>query len=132
MRDTAKSSATSGLRRTAYLAFAALFFVLGMLGAVLPGIPATPFLLLTSYFLVRSSPRLNEALLRSRLFGPILTDWQIHGGVRHDVKIKAIVFVVLAVALTIYLSANSLLMTVATSTLAAIGITVIVKLPRAK
>ena len=80
---------------------AAAFFAVGVLGVFLPVLPATPFLLLTSYFLVRSSPRLNAALLRSRFFGPILKDWQVHGGVRRDVKIQAIVIVVIAVAASI-------------------------------
>jgi len=111
--------------------FAGLFFGLGVLGAILPGLPATPFLLLTSYFLSRCSPRLNVALLNSRLFGPVLTDWQVHGGIRRRVKVKAIVVVVLAVALTIHLSGYSRWASAGVVTLAAIGITVILKLPAA-
>lgn len=111
---------------------AGVFFVVGVLGAILPGLPATPFLLLTSFFLVRSSPRLNAVLLRSRVFGPILVDWQIHGGVRRSVRIKAIVAVAVAVALTIWLSGYSLAATIAVLALASIGITVILKLPAAR
>ena len=80
---------------------------------------------------LRSSPRLNAALLRSRLFGPILTDWQVHGGVRLDVKVKAIVVVAIAVVLTVFLSGYSLLPTLTVILLAAIGIKVILRLPSA-
>ncbi len=120
-----------GWTKLAFLAIAGFFFLLGLMGVLLPGLPATPFLLLTSYFLGRSSPRLNASLLRSRLFGPILTDWQVHGGVRRDVKIKAIVFVAMAVGVTVHLSSYSLMPTLIVILFAAVGITVIAKLPRA-
>ncbi len=103
--------------------------MLGVLGAFLPGLPTTPFLLLTSFLLARASPRVNAALLRSRLFGPILTDWQEHGGIRKDVKVKAVVFVVLAVTATIYFTPPSLATRLTVVLLATIGITVIVRLP---
>jgi hypothetical protein len=115
-----------------FLSVAGVFFGLGVLGAILPVLPATPFLLLTSYFLVRSSPRLNAALLRSRFFGPILIDWQVHGGVRQDVKAKSIVVVVIAVALTILLSSFSWRATLIVMLLAAVGIVVILRLPTAR
>jgi len=116
-------------KRLLYLGGAGLFFVIGAVGAVLPVLPATPFLLLTSYFLVRSSPKLNRRLLRSRFLGPILTDWQVHGGVRPDVKAQSVVFVVLAVGLTIFLTGYAWLPTVIVVALASVGIFVILRLP---
>ena len=82
--------------------------------------------------LVRSSPRLHSALLRSRLFGPILTDWQVRGGVRREVTFKAISVVVIAVAITIFLSRFSMIPTVTVALLAIVGIGVIVRLPTAR
>ncbi len=120
-----------GWKRVVFLVCAGVFFVLGSLGALLPILPATPFLLLTSYFLLRSSPRLNTALLRSRLFGPILIDWQQHGGVRYDVKLKAICIVAIAVGVTIYLTNFAPIPTVAVLLGAAIGIIVVLRLPTA-
>lgn len=125
-------SIAKGWRRLAYLSLAGVSFVLGVAGAVLPGLPATPFLLLTSYFLIRSSPRLNHKLLQSRFFGPILVDWHVHGGVRLHVKVKAVVVVLLTVAITIYMSGYSGLVTAAISALAAVGIAVICRLPVAR
>ena len=131
-KSSTKKPLAHGWKKLVLLSFAGVFFGLGVLGAFLPGLPATPFLLLTSHFLVRSSPRLNAALLRSRLFGPILIDWQVHGGVRLDVKVKAIVVAAIAVMLTIFLSGYSLLPTLTVILLAAIGITVILRLPSAR
>ncbi|MEK6237832.1 MAG: YbaN family protein [Planctomycetales bacterium] len=113
------------MRKAAFLGFGGFFCLLGLVGVVLPGIPATPFFLLTSYFLVRSSPRLNAALLRSRVIGPILTDWQVHGGVRPNVKLKAISSVVVVVGLTVYLSTFSVIPILIVVLFAGIGITVI-------
>ncbi len=121
-----------GWKKTAFLCLAVLFFTLGVAGAVLPGLPATPFLLLTSYFLVRSSPKLNRRLLRSRWFGPILTDWQVRGGVRWHVKIRAIIFVVAAVGVTLFFTANSLPISSVVVAAACIGILVILRLPAAR
>jgi uncharacterized protein len=119
----------TGWKKALFLVLAGLFFVLGVLGAILPGLPTTPFLLLTSFFLARSSPRVNAALLRSRFFGPILTDWQEHRGVRKDVKIQAIVCVVFAVIAAVYFSPSSLTLRLPVILLASIGVAVIVRLP---
>lgn len=118
-----------GWRRLVLLVLAGLLFLIGVVGAILPGLPATPFLLLTSYLLLRSSPRLNAVLLRSRFFGPILTDWQRHRGVRRNVRRKAIVAVVVAVLVTIYVSDYSQGATIGVALLALIGIGVIFRLP---
>ena len=121
-----------GWRRITYLSLALLFFTLGAAGAFLPGLPATPVLLLTSYFLIRTAPGLNRALLRSRWFGPILSDWQNRGGVRKHVKIKAILFVIVAVGMTVVLSSYSMSLSIAVVVLASIGIVVILRLPLAE
>jgi len=70
-------------RLTAFVA--EVFFLLAL----------APFLLLASFFLARSSPRLNDALLKSKYLGPILEDWQKRGGIRSDVKVQAIMLVTL-------------------------------------
>ena len=119
----------SGLRRTLYLLAAGGFFALAIAGVILPGLPTTPFLLLTSYFLVRSFPRLNDRLLKSRGFGPILFDWQVRGGVRRDVKAKAISVVVITVGFSAYMTQLALVPLLIIATFAGTGIAVILKLP---
>lgn len=125
----ATTQSVSGLRRVLYLLSASGFFLLAIAGVIVPGLPTTPFLLLTSYFLMRSYPRLNERLLKSKLFGPILFDWQVKGGVRHDVKAKAIFIVLIAVGCSVYFTQFSLVPALIVSVFAGIGIFVILKLP---
>lgn len=115
--------------RIVYLLTAGLFFVLAVAGVILPGFPATPFLLLCSYCLVRSSPALNERLLRSKIFGPILRDWQEHHGIQRHIKLKATFVVAASVALTLYFGSRSMIQLVLCGVLVPIGLTVIWTLP---
>src|SRR5690606_24498656 len=82
-------------RKALYVALGLVCVVLGALGAILPLLPTTPFLLLASFFFVRSSPSLHAWLLRNRIFGPFLRDWNEHRGVRRPVKIVAICMIFL-------------------------------------
>jgi len=69
-----------GLKRLGYLVLAWVSLGLALLGAVLPGLPCTEFVLLSAWAASRSSPRLSRWLERHRLFGPLLRDWR-DGGV---------------------------------------------------
>jgi hypothetical protein len=96
------AAVTRGPARLLYLLLGGVFFVLAVLGALLPLLPTTPFLLLASYFLVRSSPRLNDKLLASRTFGPLLRDWQRHRAVRPRVKHATLIVMPAAVLASAY------------------------------
>ena len=54
---------------------------LGVLGILLPGLPATPFLLLAAYCFARSFPRLHDWFVSHRWFGPYVrgarSGWRI-------------------------------------------------------
>jgi len=54
------------------------FVAIGLVGAVLPVLPTTPFLILAAACFARSSPRLEAWLLHHRRFGPLLRDWRRH------------------------------------------------------
>ena len=70
-------------------------------GAVLPGLPTTPWVLLAGYCFSRSSPRLERWLKRSPFFGRLLRDWDEHRGIRLPVKVVAVCLVVTVVTLSI-------------------------------
>ena len=53
-----------------------LFVGLGILGAVIPGLPTTVFILLAGYCWAKSSLRFHTWLMRHKIFGKMLTDWQ--------------------------------------------------------
>lgn len=107
-----------------------MFFALAVLGVVLPLLPTTPFLLLTSWCLLRSQPAWNEWLYRTRLFGPLLRDWDEQHGVRLAVKVTAVSMIGCAVALTLAFGDLSRTANASLLVLATIGVVVVVRLPR--
>jgi uncharacterized membrane protein YbaN (DUF454 family) len=94
----------TGLARLKYLALAGGAFAMTLVGLAVPGVPTVPCLLATSYYLARSSPRLNERLRRTAFFGPILDEWEQSHGLSWSSKDKLIgltgTIVLVTVALT--------------------------------
>jgi uncharacterized membrane protein YbaN (DUF454 family) len=77
---------------------------LAVIGAVLPFVPCTPFVLLASFCFYRGSPRIHAWLHRSRTFGPTLDDWQHYQGIRRGLKHRAVLMVLAVVTLSLLLS----------------------------
>jgi uncharacterized protein len=61
--------------------------VLGVLGVVLPLLPATPFLLLASACYVRGSERLHRRLVSHRLLGPYIEAFRGRRGMPARAKV---------------------------------------------
>jgi uncharacterized membrane protein YbaN (DUF454 family) len=132
--DGSAESGTGGesmapVRRVCYFALGWVFVGFATAGVILPGVPATPFLLPASYFFVRSSPRTHRWLLRSRLFGPFLRDWHEHRGVRRSVKVVAVAMIVVVSAISIFSNQLPAIGIGAIAFLSMIGLTVVVLLP---
>jgi uncharacterized membrane protein YbaN (DUF454 family) len=122
----------SGLKRLEYGALAGASFALAMVGLVVPGVPSVPFLLATSYYLARSSPELNNRLLRAAFFGPILTEWEQYHRLSVVSKGKLIgvaVIVVLATLALTPVSALALLVILVVSSMSIYGIASLPELP---
>lgn len=120
-----------GFRGIVYWAMAGFFFVLAMVGVVLPGIPTTPFLILMCYFLVRVSPSLHAKAMAWPVVGGPLRDWRDQGGVRTSVKITACAMVTLMVGSMLIWGTLSPSIKVAILIAALCGVSVVVRLPRA-
>jgi uncharacterized membrane protein YbaN (DUF454 family) len=71
---------------------------LAVIGAILPLVPTTPFLLLASWCFFRGSPRIHAWLHRSKWFGPTLDDWDHYHGIRRGMKHRTILLVITVVA----------------------------------
>jgi uncharacterized membrane protein YbaN (DUF454 family) len=76
----------TGTGRVVYKALGWGSVGMAVVGAITPGIPTAPFVILGGYFFIRSSPEAHAWLRQARLFGPILRDWETHRGVRRSVR----------------------------------------------
>ena len=63
------------MNRTLYFILGWLFFAVGAVGALLPVLPTTPFMLLSLWAFSRSSQRFHDWLFNHPLFGPPLQQW---------------------------------------------------------
>ena len=69
-----------------------LLFALGFVGAFLPVLPTTPFMLLALWCFARSSDRFHDWLYTHRLFGPPLQQWHEYRVIPLAAKLTALFF----------------------------------------
>lgn len=69
-----------------WISFGILSLILGFIGVFLPLLPTTPFALLAAFCFSKGSDELHEWLLDSKLFGPLIRDWESYGVIRLRVK----------------------------------------------
>ena len=93
------------LRRGAWLCLGLLCVGLAAIGAVLPLLPTTVFLLIAAYAFARSSPRLHSWLLEHKLFGALIRDWQERGAIAKRAKAVAVLSMILVLGLSAVLKA---------------------------
>jgi uncharacterized membrane protein YbaN (DUF454 family) len=78
-----------GVKRAALLALGLVCVGLGVLGAFLPVLPTTPFLLVSLWAFASTSPRLETWLLTHKRFGPRLVAWRTERVIPLPVKLTA-------------------------------------------
>jgi uncharacterized membrane protein YbaN (DUF454 family) len=69
-----------------------LFFALGAIGAVLPVMPTTVFMLMSLWAFSKSSQRFHDWLYNHRIFGPSLQQWKQNHIIPLKAKVTAIFF----------------------------------------
>ena len=88
-----------------YILAGHIFLFLGIIGAFLPILPTTPFLLLTAFCYSKGNSKFHAWLINHKYFGPPIGNWQKHGVIGIKAKILASFFLSLVMILKIpYLS----------------------------
>jgi uncharacterized protein len=70
--------------------FGTLSLCIGIIGILVPGIPTTPFVLLTAGLYLKSSDRLYQRLISNRYIGPYILEFQKNKGLTRKTKLYAI------------------------------------------
>jgi uncharacterized membrane protein YbaN (DUF454 family) len=91
-------------RRVLYFGLGWTFFALGVIGAVLPVVPTTPFMLLAAWAFSNSSRRFERWLLEHRWFGPGIQRWREHRVV--PVKVKRVSYATMLLTFTLSLASG--------------------------
>jgi uncharacterized membrane protein YbaN (DUF454 family) len=103
--------------------------VLALIGVVVPGLPTTPFVLVAGACFVRASPRAHAWLLRNRLFGPMLREWEEHRSVPRRVKRISVAAMILMSGLSIWHFADRPWLQATILAAMAVGSVVVLRLP---
>ena len=89
------------MKKIIYLLLGHLCLVLGIIGAFLPILPTTPFLLLAAFLYSKSSSKLHNWIIGHKYLGAPLKDWQERGVIGMRAKILATTMIGLVLILRI-------------------------------
>ena len=104
------------------------FVLLGIIGAFLPVIPTTPFLLVAAACFSKGSERYANWLREHKTFGPIITDWETRRCIRLRYKVFSISMMMIASTFSVIALPN-IYGKVATVILVMIGCIVVLRIP---
>ena len=84
------------LLKTGYFIIGIVALVLGIIGAFLPVMPTTVFILIAAWAFARSSDRLHNALLSHPKTGPAIRAWRHNQCIPKKAKILAIISITIS------------------------------------
>ena len=92
-----------GIKRALYFALGCLGLALGAVGAVVPLLPAFPFLVLAAFGFARSSDRLHQWFLATRLYRDNLAGFLSGRGMTKAAKARVMLTVTAVMAIGFYM-----------------------------
>jgi len=89
------------IKRYSLIAIGWLCIVLASIGAVLPLLPTTPFLILALACFSKSSPRFHRMLLNHKWFGPPLSQWEQSHTIKRQIKHRVMLLIIVSFTISI-------------------------------
>ena len=87
-------------------ALGCISLLLGLIGIILPLLPTTPFVLLSSWCFFKSSKKAQNWLLNDSIFSSFILSWQKHKAITKSNKRKIIYFMILSFSVSIIFAPN--------------------------
>ena len=87
-----------------WIALGWISVTLGVIGAFLPLLPTTPFLLLAAWSFSQGSEKLHNWIMTHPKLSPPIINWQEHGAINRRVKVVATVSMLAVFALSAVMS----------------------------
>ena len=81
----------SKLKKIMFLVVGLIAYTLGVIGVFLPLLPTTPLFLLTSFCLLKSSDRLNEKFMQTKLYEKYVKSFKEQGGMTLKAKLCLVI-----------------------------------------
>lgn len=94
------------MKKKLILALGVVSLGLGMVGIVLPLLPTTPFLLLSTYCFSRSSEKFHRFILENKVFGQYIRDYNEKKGITLKNKIIAMSVLSVGIGYSFYKVSN--------------------------
>lgn len=91
-------------KRLLYLTFGWIMFTLGFVGAFLPVLPTTPFMILALWGFSNGSETIHNWLYNHPRFGPALQDWEQYRMIPVKAKITAVTMMTISASYLIFFS----------------------------
>lgn len=118
--------------KAVYFSLGLIFFTLGALGTVVPGLPTTVFMLLALWAFARSSERLHDWLYHHRLFGPPLQEWHQYRVIPRRAKLLAVTMMAGSLTYLVFFTATGVWLKTTTALVMAYGAWYILNKPSAR
>tara|TARA_B100001179_G_scaffold105987_1_gene75413 strand:+ start:4347 stop:4763 length:417 start_codon:yes stop_codon:yes gene_type:complete len=116
-----------------WISIGLLFVGLGAIGAIIPGMPTTVFLVLAAACFIRSSQKLYDWLIKNKTFGPYLKDYREGKGIPLKAKVVALILITIFVSYAVFFAIQSIPLRVLVGAIGLIGFWFVsFKVPAAK
>ncbi len=100
-----------------------IFFVgLGTVGAFLPVLPTTPFLILAASCFAKSSDKWYSWLLNNKQFGPAIRDWEEHRAISKRSRYTALTMVFLFGGYSVFFALDNIYLQLMVSSILGYGV----------
>ena len=78
------------LKKVLYIIFGLIFFIIGVIGYFMPGLPGTIWIIIAATLFIRSSDRLYNFVIKNRFFGNQVRDFLETGRMPYRAKKMAL------------------------------------------